>query len=52
VRRAGIDVPRVSVEPGRAIAGPSTFTLYGVGSTKDVLLDHGLTGGTSRSTAG
>ena len=39
----GMDVPRVSVEPGRAIAGPSTFTLYGVGSTKDVLLDHGLT---------
>jgi len=37
----GIQVPRVSVEPGRAIAGPSTFTLYTVGAIKDVLLDHG-----------
>ena len=27
----GVAVPRVSVEPGRAIAGPSTFTLYEVG---------------------
>src|SRR5712691_4383190 len=24
----GVDVPKVSVEPGRAIAGPTTFTLY------------------------
>ena len=38
----GIEVPRVSVEPGRAIAGPSTFTLYSVGTVKDVRLDHGL----------
>src|SRR4051794_10707680 len=37
----GVAVPRVSVEPGRAIAGPSTFTLYEVGAVKDVLLDHG-----------
>jgi len=37
---AGLAVPRVSVEPGRAIAGPSAFTLYGVGSVKEVLLDH------------
>ncbi len=36
----GVAVPRVSVEPGRAIAGPSTFTLYTVGAVKDVLLDH------------
>jgi diaminopimelate decarboxylase len=36
-----IDVPHVSVEPGRAIAGPSTFTLYRVGSVKDVRLDSG-----------
>jgi len=40
-RGAGIDVPRVSVEPGRAIAGPSTFTLYRVGAVKDVRLDSG-----------
>jgi diaminopimelate decarboxylase len=37
----GIDVPKVSVEPGRAIAGPSAFTLYAVGTTKDVGLDGG-----------
>ena len=39
-RGRGIAVPRVSVEPGRAIAGPSAFTLYEVGTVKDVLLDH------------
>ena len=37
----GIDVPRLSVEPGRAIAGPSTFSLYEVGTVKDVELDGG-----------
>jgi diaminopimelate decarboxylase len=37
-----VPVPRVSVEPGRAIAGPSTFTLYTVGTVKSVQLDHGL----------
>jgi len=36
-----IDVPRVSVEPGRAIAGPSTFTLYSAGTIKDVELEQG-----------
>ena len=40
----GIEVPRISTEPGRAIAGPSTFTLYRVGTVKDV----GLDGGSSR----
>ena len=34
--RLGLTVPRLSVEPGRAIAGPSTFTLYEVGTVKDV----------------
>ena len=37
----GIDPPRLSVEPGRAIAGPSTFTLYEVGTVKRVALDAG-----------
>lgn len=37
----GVPVPRVSIEPGRAIAGPSTFTLYDVGTVKPVELDHG-----------
>jgi diaminopimelate decarboxylase len=40
-RGLGIAVPRVSVEPGRVISGPSTFTLYRVGTVKDVPLDHG-----------
>ena len=40
-RARGIDVPRISVEPGRAIAGPSTFTLYEVGTVKEVSLDAG-----------
>jgi diaminopimelate decarboxylase len=40
-RGLGIGVPRVSVEPGRAVAGPSTFTLYEVGTVKDVRLDSG-----------
>ena len=39
----GIAIPRLSVEPGRAIAGPSTFTLYEVGTVKDVELDGGAT---------
>jgi len=38
-RAQGAAVPRISVEPGRAIAGPSTFTLYQVGTVKEVLLD-------------
>jgi len=38
-RAGGVPVPRISVEPGRAIAGPSTFTLYKVGTVKQVLLD-------------
>jgi diaminopimelate decarboxylase len=38
----GVAVPRISVEPGRAIAGPSTFTLYTVGTVKVVELDGGL----------
>jgi diaminopimelate decarboxylase len=29
-------VPRLSVEPGRAIVGPAVFTLYEVGTVKDV----------------
>ena len=32
---AGIAVPRLSVEPGRAIAGPDDLTLYEVGTVKD-----------------
>jgi diaminopimelate decarboxylase len=35
-RSAGLPRPRVSVEPGRAIAGPGTITVYRVGTVKDV----------------
>ncbi len=40
-RALGIDVPHLSIEPGRAIAGPSTFTLYEAGTVKKVALDAG-----------
>ncbi|WP_026124477.1 diaminopimelate decarboxylase [Nocardiopsis baichengensis] len=32
----GLPVPRLSVEPGRAVAGPAGVTLYTVGTVKDV----------------
>jgi diaminopimelate decarboxylase len=37
----GLPVPRLAVEPGRAIVGPSTLTLYEVGTVKPVELDGG-----------
>jgi diaminopimelate decarboxylase len=33
---AGLAVPKVVVEPGRAIVGPSTVTLYEVGTVKEL----------------
>jgi diaminopimelate decarboxylase len=39
----GLRTPRLSVEPGRAIVGPSTITVYEVGTIKDVTLDGGHT---------
>jgi diaminopimelate decarboxylase len=38
---AGLDVPHLLVEPGRAIAGPPTMTVYEVGTVKTVELDGG-----------
>jgi diaminopimelate decarboxylase len=35
-RNTGLARPRLTVEPGRAIAGPGTITLYQVGTVKDV----------------
>jgi diaminopimelate decarboxylase len=35
---AGLPEPRLVVEPGRAIAGPGTVTLYEVGTVKDVVV--------------
>ena len=36
-----LDIPVISLEPGRNIVGPTMFTLYEVGTVKDVLLDDG-----------
>jgi diaminopimelate decarboxylase len=35
----GIDSPRISIEPGRAIVGSTTFTLYEAGTVKTVRVD-------------
>ena len=40
-RALGIAVPRLSIEPGRAIVGPSMCTVYEVGTVKEVALDGG-----------
>ena len=34
-----LDMPQVSLEPGRNIVGPTMFTLYEVGTVKDVTLE-------------
>ncbi|NUT50875.1 MAG: diaminopimelate decarboxylase [Saccharothrix sp.] len=39
---AELPVPKIAVEPGRAIVGPGTVTLYEVGTIKDVQLDAGV----------
>ncbi len=35
-------LPRISIEPGRAVVGPSTVTLYTVGTVKPVPLEGGV----------
>jgi diaminopimelate decarboxylase len=40
-RAFGVDVPKVSIEPGRAIVGPAVCTVYTVGTVKEVELDAG-----------
>ncbi|RBY96571.1 diaminopimelate decarboxylase [Blastococcus sp. TF02-8] len=42
----GLPVPRLAVEPGRAIAGPGTVTLYEIGTIKPVRLGASGTPGT------
>ncbi|MGD9954695.1 MAG: diaminopimelate decarboxylase [Candidatus Nanopelagicales bacterium] len=37
----GLTLPRIAVEPGRAIVGPSMVTVYEVGTVKQVDLGHG-----------
>jgi diaminopimelate decarboxylase len=39
--RVGLAPPRIAVEPGRAIVGPGTVTVYEVGTVKDVELGGG-----------
>jgi diaminopimelate decarboxylase len=46
----GIPVPIVAIEPGRAIIGPSTATLYTVGTIKDVLVSGTSTSSVTEST--
>lgn len=41
--RVHIPVPKISVEPGRAIVGNPGITLYEVGTVKPVELDSGIT---------
>ena len=36
------EIPQLAIEPGRAIIGPSTITLYTVGTIKPVTVDGGL----------
>lgn len=38
----GIPVPVVAIEPGRSVIGPSTTTLYTVGTIKDVEVDGSI----------
>ncbi|HEX3782467.1 MAG TPA: diaminopimelate decarboxylase [Pseudonocardiaceae bacterium] len=40
-RAANLPRPKIAVEPGRAIVGPGTVTLYEVGTLKDIELGHG-----------
>jgi len=40
-RALGVERPRLSIEPGRAIVGPSMCTVYTVGTVKEVALDGG-----------
>lgn len=42
----GINSPRISIEPGRAIVGSTTFTLYEVGTLKTVRVDAPAANGT------
>ena len=42
-QRYRLNLPKVSVEPGRAIVGPTMFTLYEIGTTKEVILESGAT---------
>jgi len=38
----GIPIPVIAIEPGRSIIGPSTTTVYTVGTVKEVVVDGGF----------
>lgn len=38
-----LNIPSISIEPGRNIVGPTMFTLYEVGTVKDVVIEDGST---------
>jgi diaminopimelate decarboxylase len=40
-RARGLTVPRLAIEPGRAVVGPAMCSLYEVGTVKEVELDGG-----------
>ena len=40
IDRLDIPCPRISIEPGRSIAGPAGLTIYTVGTTKTVWVEH------------
>ena len=37
---ASLNIPKISIEPGRALIGPAMFTLYEVGTIKEVALEN------------
>lgn len=39
--KSNLAIPKISIEPGRAIVGPTTTTIYLVGTTKSVKLENG-----------
>ncbi len=39
--RYSLALPSISIEPGRNIVGPTMFTLYEVGTVKDVVIEDG-----------
>jgi diaminopimelate decarboxylase len=51
-RESGLRPPRLTVEPGRAIAGPGTVTLYEVGPVKAVPYGGGVTHAVGTSPVG
>jgi diaminopimelate decarboxylase len=38
-QKYSLDIPKISLEPGRNIVGPTMFTLYEVGTVKDVVVN-------------